>query len=1460
MDKVKAEQYTDIEQLSDDIEAIINDVKGAFKEEETEFRDANELYEFFLDVKQDVCYQEISVEETSSTTVPELVVTEPKEERIEPSGEPMDAEEQASTVDDGEPNYELESNLEELIQEISEATDSDGRSISAMFQILPPKSKFKDYYELIQEPIDIKTIEGKHRNHEYRSLNDLEKDLLLMVRNARTYNKPGSQIYKDANTLKKMITSKKAELEQKKVQPVKSSNRIKAKRSSSSKFNKSFEDSPNASLNHEDSLADDNANDSAMEEDEDDPMYKVYEFVRSYKNANDVRLSDPFMRLPNKRYYPDYYTEIKRPTTLGKIKSKICAKQYANLNEMLDELNVMFKNALKYNKSDSQIYKDAQELQRQCFAKAKEYTDYEPTNDDISIESEEEDEEEEEEEEEEEPLTKKTASTPYRYKKSLNQSASLNTSYDSKKSVVKPPTEVELLLRRRFRQLYKSLLNYSDEEGRYPIDLFMELPSKKDYPDYFQVIKNPIDMKTIDANIKSDRYSSEDELLKDFKLMFDNCREYNEDGSQIYMDADQLEAALYRKIAELDGVGGKQSKKQKIARINKSVYEKIRALFENVLNYKDENGRKLSKMFMKLPSKSEYPAYYEVIKKPIDLDKIGMKIKNGVYESLEEILSDLVLSFDNACKFNEPDSQIYKDSLTLQNFAIQNKLEMVESGTDGIPDVGTLVQDLLTNLFTSVYGHIDEEGRCYSESLLEIIDPNLKSDPDAAALGSSAAAGSEEPTTFEAIKRCLQKNKYRRLDRFQSDMFAIFERVRKTCRTDSQAFEDSIDMQQFFISLRNELCKNGERLQSPALNYTEADLNASVENLKQEKLPFEPDADECGDEKESSSSAPLNIQTTSVTGEQTIGGDQSSVQDLIEIKFNDIQFRIGDYVYVEPKEKNLEPHIIHIQRIYKDENGDFNVYGTWFYRPNETFHLTSRRFLENEVFRSDNVNSMLLTQVIGKCCVMFVKDYFRQRPKGFDDRDVFVCESKYFTKAKQFKKIKYDWNVTPNFELEPREEELPMNRVPSVFKNRQQDRSSDDMEVDEDDQNSTILDVLRVNVKCDAPEGADETCTYYEQYVTPSIAIKQDDYCYVEEDDRLAIYQVDRIFVDKDGAAFVQGPLVVKQSELDNSVKQASFYPQEVFLTSQEATFPIGKIKSKCAVLSYKDYITKRPTEIAENDVYICESKYDAERKTLTKLPGGLTGRLIRNPNIVNDEYYGFRKLLQLLKKEGDSVPEKPTFLSSVKKNTSLSNFDILPSSPMSTSTAQPSSETENEESNDVTISNFGNESQQSLPTTPAPKKVKVHRRIITGYILFASEVRKQVCLANPERNFGDISRIIGQEWKNLPIDTKSEYERKAQKHNESTKAEARMQAEIEKEAAREASFGGGSPIVDNLVYECQWEKCNHQFEDANDLLEHFTHEPTGHVWRHYGHLKDQEGAVFQCLIKGCTRVKKGGQ
>lgn len=48
--------------------------------------------------------------------------------------------------------------------------------------------------------------------------------------------------------------------------------------------------------------------------------------------------------------------------------------------------------------------------------------------------------------------------------------------------------------------------------------MFMEKPSKKLYPDYYEVIDKPMDMLTIEANIKAEKYQSEDEILADFKV------------------------------------------------------------------------------------------------------------------------------------------------------------------------------------------------------------------------------------------------------------------------------------------------------------------------------------------------------------------------------------------------------------------------------------------------------------------------------------------------------------------------------------------------------------------------------------------------------------------------------------------------------------------------------------------------------------------------------------------------------------------------------------------------------------------------------------------------------------------------------------------------------------------------------------------------------------------------------
>lgn len=111
------------------------------------------------------------------------------------------------------------------------------------------------------------------------------------------------------------------------------------------------------------------------------------------------------------------------------------------------------------------------------------------------------------------------------------------------------------------------------------------------------------------------------------------------------------------------------------------------------------------------------------------------------------------------------------------------------------------------------------------------------------------------------------------------------------------------------------------------------------------------------------------------------------------------------------------------------------MYGNIFLRPFETFHVTTRKFLEQELFKSDQHQAIPLNQLGGKCFVMSAKDYFKYTPDGYADKDIFVCESRYSTKLRAFKKIK-NWPFLNNTPLNSRDVPLEPKRVMSVFKER----------------------------------------------------------------------------------------------------------------------------------------------------------------------------------------------------------------------------------------------------------------------------------------------------------------------------------------------------------------------------------------------------------------------------------------
>lgn len=101
----------------------------------------------------------------------------------------------------------LTKQMNAIIDTVINYRDASGRQLSEVFVQLPSRKELPEYYELIRKPVDFKKIKERVRNHKYRSVSDLEKDVMLLCHNAQTYNLEGSQIYEDSIVLQSVFKS-----------------------------------------------------------------------------------------------------------------------------------------------------------------------------------------------------------------------------------------------------------------------------------------------------------------------------------------------------------------------------------------------------------------------------------------------------------------------------------------------------------------------------------------------------------------------------------------------------------------------------------------------------------------------------------------------------------------------------------------------------------------------------------------------------------------------------------------------------------------------------------------------------------------------------------------------------------------------------------------------------------------------------------------------------------------------------------------------------------------------------------------------------------------------------------------------------------------------------------------------------------------------------------------------------
>lgn len=65
------------------------------------------------------------------------------------------------------------------------------------------------------------------------------------------------------------------------------------------------------------------------------------------------------------------------------------------------------------------------------------------------------------------------------------------------------------------------------------------------------MIKEPMDLSTMEQRLEADAYTSVEQFLYDARLIFNNCRSYNNETTTYYKNANKLEKFLYQKIRDI---------------------------------------------------------------------------------------------------------------------------------------------------------------------------------------------------------------------------------------------------------------------------------------------------------------------------------------------------------------------------------------------------------------------------------------------------------------------------------------------------------------------------------------------------------------------------------------------------------------------------------------------------------------------------------------------------------------------------------------------------------------------------------------------------------------------------------------------------------------------------------------------------------------------------------------------
>lgn len=516
-------------------------------------------------------------------------------------------------------------------------------------------------------------------------------------------------------------------------------------------------------------------------------------------------------------------------------------------------------------------------------------------------------------------------------------------------------TQNSSALYKDLRKEYESLFTLKEDSGLEISPIFNVLPPKKDYPDYYAVIKNPVSFNTLKKRIP--HYTDAQQFMNDVVQIPWNAKTYNTRDSGIYKYALVLEKYIkdtiypnlkekypqlvYPDLGPLPDEPGYEEFQQKLREKAEEVARANAARAESSSSMNStEAARRLRKTRTSVKRESEPGTDTN---NDEDYEATDMDIDNPKDADFPDLIRKPLININPYTRkpLRDNRSTTPSHSGTPQPLGPRHRQvsrTQVKRGRPPIIDLPYIQR--MKNVMKVLKKEVLDSGIGLTD-LFERL-PDRHRDANYYIMIAN-------PISLQDINKKVKTRRYKTFQEFQNDFNLMLTNFRISHRGDPESIKISNILEKTFTSLaRFELSK-------PDRSF-----------IPEGELRY-----------------PLD-----------------------EVIVNNISYHVGDWALLRNQNDPQKPIVGQIFRLWKTPDGKQWLNACWYYRPEQTVHRVDRLFYKNEVMKTGQYRDHLVSNLVGKCYVIHFTRYQRGNPDMKLEGPLFVCEFRYNESDKIFNKIR----------------------------------------------------------------------------------------------------------------------------------------------------------------------------------------------------------------------------------------------------------------------------------------------------------------------------------------------------------------------------------------------------------------------------------------------------------------------